>query len=183
VADIGKEEAFVDGDVGDVLIGGGVGGALIGVPFPHHVRLAILLVVFLLLLLLSLLVFIPVTFTRVWTFSNKVIGLTTSVTHPFGAGLVVLPPPLLEDLAKALDDERHFLTIELGGVDWKPTWCRLLLLLFCCFECNELHLVCRGGALLQIDNVFGVFDHKFKDHKLANYFLGRHLFISRISTN
>jgi hypothetical protein len=27
---------------------------------------------------------------------------------------------------------------------------------------------------------FGVFDHKFKAHKLANYLLGRHLFISRI---
>jgi hypothetical protein len=50
-----------------------------------------------------------------------VTGLTTSVTHPFGEGLVVLPPPLLEDLAEALDDERHFLVVELGGVDWKPT--------------------------------------------------------------
>jgi hypothetical protein len=28
-----------------------------------------------------------------------------------------------------------------------------------------------------------VFDHKFKAHKLANYLLERHLFISRISTN
>jgi hypothetical protein len=36
--------------------------------------------------------------------------------------------------------------------------------------------------LLQVDNVFGVFDHKFKAHKLANYLLGRHLFISRIPT-
>jgi hypothetical protein len=34
VADVGEEEAFVDGDVGGVLIGGGVGGALVGVPFP-----------------------------------------------------------------------------------------------------------------------------------------------------
>ena len=34
-----------------------------------------------------------------------------------GAGLVVLPPPLLEDLAEALDDERHFLVVELRGVD------------------------------------------------------------------
>jgi hypothetical protein len=31
--------------------------------------------------------------------------------------------------------------------------------------------------------VFGVFDHKFKAHKLANNFLGRHLFISWISTD
>jgi hypothetical protein len=40
VADVGEEEAFVDGDVGCVLVGGGVGGALVGVPFPPHVRLA-----------------------------------------------------------------------------------------------------------------------------------------------
>jgi hypothetical protein len=86
-------------------------------------------------------------------------GLTTPVAHLLGAGLVVLPSPLLEDLAEALDDERHFLVVELGGVDWKPTWCRLLLLLFHCFECDGLHLGCRGGALLQVDNVFGVFDH------------------------
>jgi hypothetical protein len=60
-------------------------------------------------------------------------------------------------LAKALDDEHHFLVVELGGIDWKSTWCRLLL--FHCFECNGLHLECRGGALLQVDNMFGVFDH------------------------
>jgi hypothetical protein len=30
VADVGEEEAFVDGDVGGVLVGG-VGGALVGV--------------------------------------------------------------------------------------------------------------------------------------------------------
>jgi hypothetical protein len=181
VANIGEEEAFVDDDVGDVLVGGGVSGALIGVPFPSHVRLAtLLLVVSLLLLLIPLLVFVPVTFTRVWTFSDEVTRLTTSVAHPFGAGLVVLPPPLLEDLAKALDDERHFLVVELGGVDWKPTWCRLLF--FYCLECNGLHLRCGGDALLQVDNVFGVFDHKFKAHKLANHFLGRHLFVSRIPT-
>jgi hypothetical protein len=90
---------------------------------------------------------------------------------------------LLEDLAKALNDESHLLVVELGGVDWKPTWCRLLLLLFRCFECNGLHLGCGGGALLQVDNVFGVFDHKFTAHKLVNYLLRRHLFISRIPTN
>jgi hypothetical protein len=122
VADVGEEEAFVDGDVGGILIGGGVGGALVGVPFPAHVRIAALfLVVSLLLLLLPFLFFVPVTFTRNWAFGNKVTGLTTSVTHPFGAGLVVLPPHLLEDLAEALDDERHFLVVEFGGVDWKPT--------------------------------------------------------------
>ena len=65
VADVGEEEALVDDDVGDVLIGGGVGGALVGVPFPTYVGIAaLLLVVPLLLLLLPLLVFIPVTFTR-----------------------------------------------------------------------------------------------------------------------
>jgi hypothetical protein len=50
-----------------------------------------------------------------------VTGLTTQVAHLIGAGLVVLPSPLLEDLEEALDDERHFLVVELGGVDWKPT--------------------------------------------------------------
>jgi hypothetical protein len=47
--------------------------------------------------------------------------LTTFVAHPFGAGFVVFPPPLLEDLAEAFDDERHFLVVKLGGVDGKPT--------------------------------------------------------------
>jgi hypothetical protein len=73
--------------------------------------------------------------------------LTTPVAHLLGVGLVVLSPPLLEDLAEALDDERHLLVVELGGVDWKPTWCRLLLF-FCCFECDGLHLRCGCGALL-----------------------------------
>jgi hypothetical protein len=48
-------------------------------------------------------------------------GLTTFVAHPLGAGIVILPPPLLEDLTEALDDERHLLIVELGGVDWEPT--------------------------------------------------------------
>jgi hypothetical protein len=180
VADIGEEETFVDGDVGGILVGGGVGGALVGVPFLAHVRIAALLLV---VSLLPLLVFVPVTFTRNWTFSYEMTGLTTPVAHPFGVGLVVLPPLLLEDLAEALDDEHHLLVVELGGVDWKPTWCRLLLLFFRCLECNGLHLGCRGGALLQVDNVFGVFDQKFKARKLVKYLLGRHLFISRIPTN
>jgi hypothetical protein len=81
---------------------------------------------------------------------------------------------MLEDLMEALDDERHLLVVELGGVDWKSTWCRLLFLLFHRFECDGLHLECGGGALLQVDDVFGVFDHKFKAHKLAYHFLGRH---------
>jgi hypothetical protein len=140
---------------------------------------ALLLVVSLLLLLLPLLVFVPDTFTRNWTFSYEMSGLTAPVAHPLGAGLVILPPPLLEDLAEALDDERHLLIVELGGVNWKPTWCRLLLF-FHHFECDGLYLECGGGALLQVDNMFGVFDHKFKAHKLANHFLGRHLLVSRI---
>ena len=48
-------------------------------------------------------------------------GLTTFVAHPLGARFVIHPPPLLEDLAEALDDERHFLVVELGGVDGEPT--------------------------------------------------------------
>jgi hypothetical protein len=91
---------------------------------------ALLLVVPLLFFLLPLLVVVPVTFTRNWTFSNKVTGLTTPVAHLLGVGFVILPPPLLEDLAEALDDECHLLVVELGGVDWKPTWCRLPLLFF-----------------------------------------------------
>jgi hypothetical protein len=107
-----------NGDDGGILIEGGVGGALVGVLFPTHVGIAaLLLVVLLLLLLRAHLVIAPVTITRHWTFSNKMIRLTTFVAHPFGAGFVVLPPPLLEDLAKAFDDKRHFLIVELGGVD------------------------------------------------------------------
>jgi hypothetical protein len=48
-------------------------------------------------------------------------GLTTFVAHFLGAGFVILPPPLLEDLAEALDDERHFLVVELGGINGEPT--------------------------------------------------------------
>jgi predicted lysophospholipase L1 biosynthesis ABC-type transport system permease subunit len=151
-ADVGEKEALVDGDVGGVLVGGGVGGSLIEVSFPTYVGIAaLLLVVSLLLLLLPLLVLVSVTFTRHWTFSNKVTGLTTPVAHLLRAGLVVLPSPMLEDLAEVPDDERHFLFVELGGVDWKPTWCRLLLLFFRRFECDGLHLGCGGGALLQVE--------------------------------
>jgi hypothetical protein len=102
------------------------------------------------------------------------IGLTTFVAHPFGVRFVVLPPPLFEDLTEALDDELHLLVVELRGVIWKPTWRRLPLFFFRRFECDGLHLGCGGGALLQVDNVFGVLDHKFKAHKLANDLLGKH---------
>jgi hypothetical protein len=121
VADVGEEEAFVDGDVGGVLIGGCVGGALVGVPFPTHMGIAARLVVLLLFLPHSLLVVVPVTITRHRTFSDKMTGLTTFVAHFLGAGFIILPPPLLEDLAEALDDERHFLVVELGGVDGELT--------------------------------------------------------------
>jgi hypothetical protein len=36
VADVGEEKAFGDGDVCGVLVGGGVGGALVGVPLPTN---------------------------------------------------------------------------------------------------------------------------------------------------
>jgi hypothetical protein len=64
VANVGEEETLVDGDVCGVLVGGGVGGALIGVPLPTNVGIAaLLLVIPLLLLPLSLLVVAPVTIT------------------------------------------------------------------------------------------------------------------------
>jgi hypothetical protein len=120
VADVGEEEAFGDSDVGSVLVGG-VGGAFIEIPFPTHVGIAALvLVISLLLLLLPSLVVAPVTVTRNKTFFYKVTGLTTLVANLLGAGFVILPPPLFEDLAEALDDEHHFLVVELGGVDREP---------------------------------------------------------------
>jgi hypothetical protein len=92
VADVGEEETLVDGDVVGVLVGGGVGGALVGVPFPAYVGIAALpLVVSLLLLLLPFLVVVPVTSTRNWTFCYEMTGLTTPVAHFLGAGLIVLP--------------------------------------------------------------------------------------------
>jgi hypothetical protein len=102
VADIGEEEALVDGDVGDVLVGGGVGGALVEVPFPTNVGIAALLLVEpLIFFLLSLLVVVPVTFTRNWTFCYEMTGLTTPAANLLGVGLVVFPSPLLEDLVEA----------------------------------------------------------------------------------
>jgi hypothetical protein len=76
VADVGEEETFVDGDVGGILVGGGVGGALIEVPLPAYMGIvALLLVVFLLFLPLSLLVIALVTVTRNRTFCYKVTRL------------------------------------------------------------------------------------------------------------
>jgi hypothetical protein len=105
VADVGEEETLVDGDVCGVLVGGGVGGALVGVPFPANMGIAaLILVVSLLLLLLPSFVVAFVTVTRNRTFCYKVTGLTTFVANLLGAGFLILPPPLLEDLAKAFDD-------------------------------------------------------------------------------
>jgi hypothetical protein len=120
VADVWEEESLVDGDVGGVLVGGGVGGTFVGVLFSYHMRLATLLLVVSLILHLFLpsLVVVPVTITYIWAFSDKMTGLTTPVAHPFGTGFVVLPLPLLEDLSKALDDKSHLLVVELGGIDW-----------------------------------------------------------------
>jgi hypothetical protein len=39
VADVGEEEALGDGDVGGVLVGGGVGGALVRVPLEREMCL------------------------------------------------------------------------------------------------------------------------------------------------
>jgi hypothetical protein len=64
VADVGEEKFLVDGDVGAVLVGRGVGGALVGVPLPANMGIATLLLVISLLLLASpLLVVAPVTIT------------------------------------------------------------------------------------------------------------------------
>jgi hypothetical protein len=64
VTDVGEEKSLVDGDVGSVLVGGGVGGALVGVPLPANMGIAaLLLVVSLLFSSLSLLVDAPITIT------------------------------------------------------------------------------------------------------------------------
>jgi hypothetical protein len=65
VADVGEKNALVNGDVGGILVVGGVGGALIGVSFPAYMGIAaLLLVVSFLFLPLSLLYVAPVTITR-----------------------------------------------------------------------------------------------------------------------
>jgi hypothetical protein len=84
-------------------------------------------------------------------------GLTTLVAHLLGTGLVIFPFPLFEDLTEALDDERHLLIVELGGVDGDSTWSRIFFLLLRCFECNGLCFG-RGGVVL-LDDLFGAFDH------------------------
>ena len=64
MADVGEEESLGDGDVGGVLVVGGVARAFVGVPLPTNMGIAaLLLVVFLLFSPLSLLVVAPVTVT------------------------------------------------------------------------------------------------------------------------
>ena len=64
VADVGEEKALGDGDVGGVLVVGGVARAFVGVPLSTNMGIAALLLVVSLLLLSSpLLVVAPVTIT------------------------------------------------------------------------------------------------------------------------
>ena len=82
MANVGEEKTLVDGDVCGVLIGGGVGGALVGVPLPANMGITALLLVILLLLLPSpILVVAPVTVTINRTFCNKMTGLTSLVAN------------------------------------------------------------------------------------------------------
>jgi hypothetical protein len=88
VADVGEEKTLGDGDVGGILVVGGVARAFVGVPLPTDMGIAALLLVVSLLLLSSpLLVIAPVIVTRNRTFSYKVTGLTTLVANLLGAGL------------------------------------------------------------------------------------------------
>jgi hypothetical protein len=91
VADVGEEKSLGDGDVGGVLVVGGVARAFVGVPLATNMGIAALLLVVPLLLLSSpLLVVAPVTRNR--TFCYKVTGLTTLVENLLGARLVISPP-------------------------------------------------------------------------------------------
>jgi hypothetical protein len=64
VVEVREEKPFGDGDVCGVLVGGGVSGALVGVPLPANMGIAaLLLVIPLLFSSLSLLVVAPVTIT------------------------------------------------------------------------------------------------------------------------
>jgi hypothetical protein len=65
VADVREEESLGDGDVGGILVGGGIGGALLGVPLAAYMGIAApFLVVPLLFSPVALLVVAPVTVTR-----------------------------------------------------------------------------------------------------------------------
>ena len=43
MADVGEEKSFVDGNVGGILVGGGVGGALVRVPLAAYMGIGALL--------------------------------------------------------------------------------------------------------------------------------------------
>ena len=74
MADVGEEKTLVDDDVCGVLVGGGVGGALIRVPLPANMGITALLLAILLLFLPSpLFVVAPVTRNR--TFLKGKLGL------------------------------------------------------------------------------------------------------------
>jgi hypothetical protein len=75
VADVGEEKSLGDGDVGGVLVVGGVTRAFVGVPLATNMGIAALLIVVPLLLSSPLLVVAPVTVTRNRTFCYKVTGL------------------------------------------------------------------------------------------------------------
>jgi hypothetical protein len=65
VADVWEEKSLCDGDVGGVLVVGGVARAFVGIPLATNMGIAaLLLVVPLLLLSSSLFVVAPVTVTR-----------------------------------------------------------------------------------------------------------------------
>ena len=108
-------------------------------------------------------------------------GLIALVANLLGAGLVILPFPLLEDLAKAFDCKRHLLVVDLGGVDGCSTRCRLLLLLLRRLKCHRLCF--RRGGFIKLVDLLGAFDHTFKTHKIPDNVLGGHLSVSRITTN
>jgi hypothetical protein len=166
VANVWEEEALVDGDVGGILVGGGVSRALIGVPLPSHVRLTTLLLVVVLLLHLFLpfLVIIPVTITFIWTFSNIMTGLTTPVANPLGAGFVLLL--LFLRICRKLLMIRVISSL----LSLEATIGSLLVGMGSSFfssvvmNANGLRLGSEGATLLQVDNVFGVFNHKLKSH-------------------
>jgi hypothetical protein len=116
MANIREEETIVEGDVGGIHVGRGVGRALIRVPLLFHVRLAtLLLVVALLLHLLLPLIVVLITITCLWTFSNIMTGLTTLVENPLKARFIILPFPLLEDLLEPPNDKSNLLVVKLGG--------------------------------------------------------------------
>jgi hypothetical protein len=109
--------------------------------------------------------------------------LTTPVANPLGAGFVLLPLPLLENLSEALNDKSYILLVKLGGINWETFGWRGLLLLLRCLECSGLRLGCGDAALIQVDNVLGFFDHKFKAHKLVKHLLKIHFLIPRTLTD